>query len=262
MKKITGVFVFIFFLLSLNPVFAAGFRDKVGLNEKLGNKIPLDVRFFDSNGNEVMLRDLVTKPTVIDLAYYKCTGICTPLMTEVADVINKIDLAAGKDYNIITISFNPDELPKDAARKKTEMMNLVRTGIPDSAWRFLTGDSLSISKITKAIGFNYERQSDTFLHTGVLVFISSDGKICRYLKPDFNYRGDFKILPFSFKMAILEASKGEAIPVIEEVSRYCFSYEPKNESYVLNWFKISGAGILILVAALFVFVVLKPRKKQ
>ncbi len=261
MKKITGVFGLIIFLLSFNFVFASDLREKVGVVEKLGNKIPLNTKFFDSNGKEVKLKDLITKPTVIDLVYYKCTGICTPLMTEVADVVNKIDLTAGKDYNIISISFNPDELPKDAAKKKAEMMNLVKTEIPDSAWRFLTGDSLSIREFTNAIGFNYEQQGDTFLHTGLLVFVSSDGKICRYLKPGFTDRGDFRILPFIFKMAIVEASKGEAIPVIDEVSRYCFSFEPKNESYVFNWFKISGAGILVAVAAIFIFVVLKPKKK-
>lgn len=261
MKKLIGVFIFIFFISNLNSVLASELRDKVGVDEKLGNKIPLNTMFFDSDGKEVILKDLISKPTVIDFAYYKCTGICTPLMTEVADVVNKIDLIAGKDYNIITISINPDELPKDAANKKAEMMNLVKTEIPDSAWRFLTGDSLSINELTKAVGFNYERQGDTFLHTGLLVFVSSDGKICRYLKPGFTDRGDFRILPFIFKMAIVEASKGEAIPVIDELSRYCFSYEPKNESYVFNWFKISGAGILLAVAAVFIFVVLKPKKK-
>ncbi len=261
MKKLIGVFVFIFLLNNLNSVLASELKDKVGVNEKLGNKIPLNIKFLDSNGKEVTLKDLINKPTVIDLAYYKCTGICTPLMTEVADVINKVDLTAGKDYNIITVSFNPDELPKDAAQKKAEMMNLVKSEIPNSAWRFLTGDSLSITELTKAIGFNYERDDNTFLHTGLLVFVSSDGKICRYLKPSFTDRGDFRILPFTFKMAIIEASKGEPLPVIEEVSRYCFSYEPKNESYVFNWFKISGVGVLVMLAGFFFFVVLKPKKK-
>ena len=262
MKKLIGVFVLIIFLSNLSSILAVEYRDKVGVNEKLGDKIPLNTKFFDSDGKQVTLKNLITKPTVIDFAYYKCTGICTPLMTEVADVINKIDLVAGKDYNIITVSFNADEFPKDAAKKKIEMMNLVKSEIPNSAWRFLTGDSASINELTNAVGFNFEKQGDTFLHTGLLVFVSSDGKICRYLKPGFTDRGDFRILPFSFKMAIVEASKGEAIPVIEEISRYCFSYEPKNESYVFNWFKISGVGVLIIVAGLFVFVVLKPKKNK
>ncbi len=262
MKKIIGALGLIIFLLGFGNGFTADFDKKIGIVEKLGNHVPLDITFTNSVGKTVALRDLINKPTIIDLAYYKCTGICTPLMTEVANVINKIDLTAGKDYNIITISINYNEFTKDAAAKKAEMMNLVKTEIPESAWAFLTGDSSAINAITNAVGFNYQRLEDNFVHTGVLIFVSSDGKICRYLKPDYNNRGDFRILPFEFKMAILEASKGEAIPVIDNVMRYCFSYQPKSETYTLNLFKIFGTGSLVAVAIVFVFVVLKPAKSH
>ena len=262
MKKITGAVILIILFAGIGNIFPAEFDQKIGIVEKLGNKIPLDITFTDSEGKSVALRDLIKKPTVIDLAYYKCTGICTPLMTEVTGVINKIDLAAGKDYNIITISINDNEFTKDAAAKKAEMMNLVKTEIPASAWTFLTGDSSAISAITKAVGFNYQRQEEAFIHTGVLIFLSTDGKICRYLKPDYNNRGDFRILPFDFKMAILEASNGQVIPVISNVVRYCFSYQPKSHTYTFNLFKIFGVGTLLMVAVVFVFVVLKPKKSH
>jgi protein SCO1/2 len=262
MKTKIGAVVLIILLTGLSNVFPADFSEKIGLVEKLGNKVPLDVSFMDSEGKTVVLKDLVNKPTVIDLAYYKCTGICTPLMTEVANVINKIDLTAGKDYNIITISINDNEFSKDAAAKKAEMLNLVKTEIPANAWTFLTGDSAAISTVTKAVGFNYQRQEEAFIHTGILIFISADGKICRYLKPDYNNHGDFRILPFDFKMALLEASRGEAIPVIDNVVRYCFSYQPKSDTYTFDLFKIFGAGTLLMVAVVFVFVVLKPGKHK
>ena len=262
MKKLIGVIVFGIILFSSGLVSAAGFKDKIGINEKLGNKIPLDATFYDSNGKELTLGEIINKPTVIDFAYYKCTGICTPLMTEVADVINRVDLKPGKDYDVITISFNADETPKDAYKKKQEMINLVSTGIPDSSWRFLTGDSLNIKKVTEAAGFNFEKQDDTFIHTGVLIFVSADGKICRYLRPGFSDRGSFRILPFDFKMALIEASKDEAIPVIDKALKYCFAYQPKNESYVLNMFNVSGAGILIAVAVVFIFIIRKPKKAK
>ena len=266
MKTLTGVFAAIILLVSVNKVLAKDLETKVGVVENLGGKIPFNAMFYDSNGKEVRLGDLITKPTVIDLAYYKCNGICTPIMTDVADVVNRVDLVPGKDYNLITVSFNPEELPKDAAYKKVQIMNLLKTDVPDSAWRFLTGDSASISELTKAVGFNYDYKDGTFIHTGVLVFVSKEGKICRYIKPgDVDSgidAGDLRILPMSFKIAIMEASKNEAIPVIQNEPAYCFDgKQPKNESMVDNWFKISGAGILVMVAALFVFIVLKPRKK-
>jgi protein SCO1/2 len=181
-------------------------------------------------------------------------------MTEVADVMNRVDMKAGKDYQVITISFDENEMPKDAAEKKAGMINLLRSGIPASSWWFLTGDSLNIKKITEAAGFHFERHGNTFVHIGILMFVSKDGKICRYLEPGFNYRGDFRILPFDFKMALLDASKGQAIPVIDKALRYCFTYQPKNESYVLDVFKISGASIVLIVTALFFFVIRKPKK--
>lgn len=263
MKAIIGVLVAIIILAGWSTDFAKELETKVGVVEKLGGKIPLNAVFFDSKGKEVRLGDLITKPTVIDLAYYKCNGICTPILTDVADVINRVNLVPGKDYNIITVSFNPEELPRDAAVKKSQIMNLVKSVIPDTAWRFLTGDSLSISKLTNAVGFNYDYRDGVYIHTGMLVFVSNDGKICRYLKPGFTDTGDFRILPMDFKMAIIEASKSQAIPVIDELPSYCYDgKQPKDEAMVNVWFKISGAGILVIVAALFVFIVLKPRKNN
>ncbi len=265
MKTVTGALVSIIFLLSLNSGIAKDLESKVGVVEKLGGKIPLNAVFYDSQGKEVRLGDLITKPTVIDLAYYRCNGICTPIMTDVADVVNRIDLVPGKDYNLITVSFNPEELTKDAALKKSQIMNLLKTSIPDSAWRFLTGDSANISELTKAVGFNYDYKNGVFIHTGVLVFVSKEGKICRYIKPgdaDSGIdAGALRILPVSFKMAILDASKNQAIPVVDNEPEYCFDgKQPKDKAMVDSWFEYSGAGILVMVAALFVFVVLKPRK--
>jgi|YelNatPaOPRAMG01_1025707.scaffolds.fasta_scaffold00906_20 protein SCO1/2 len=255
----------IWFLASLLIAFsfiakAADYKDKVGVNERLGASIPQNISFYDSNGNKVLLGELIKKPTIIDFAYYRCKGICTPLMSELADVVNKVDLQPGKDYNIISISFNPNETIKDAADKKVQMMNLLNTNISDSGWKFLIGDSAAIKAVTDSAGFNFEREGDAFLHSGVLIFVSSQGKICRYLKPDYDYKGNFKILPFDFKMAIIEASKGEEIPVVEQALKYCFTYQPKNQNYVFDAFKISGIGVILGVLIIFIFVVRKPKK--
>ncbi len=261
MKRIfITIFVFVF-CMNFSNSFATGLEDKVGIDQKLGSFIPLNAEFLDSNGKKVLLKDLITKPTVIDFAYYKCTGICTPLMTEIADVVNKVDMTPGKDYNLITISFNPDEMPKDAAEKKLQIVALLNNRIPESSWKFLTGDSLNIKRVTDAAGFHFERQGSGYIHTGSLIFVSKDGKICRYLRPDFNYRGDFRILPFDFKMALIEASKGEAIPVVDNALKYCFKYEPKNQAYVFDVFKVSGITIIVAVILVFLFIVRKPKNK-
>ena len=260
MKHFINILLIIIQLTCLSESNAAGFKNKVGIDEKLGNVVPGNYTFTDSYGHKVLLSSLLKKPAVIDFAYYRCRGICTPLMTEVAEVVNKVDLRPGKDYNIITISFNPEETPKDAADKKAQMMNLLNIDVPDTAWEFLVGDSASINAVTRAAGFNFERQGNGYLHSGILVFVAPGGRICRYLRPDFNYKGDFMILPFDFKMALLEASKGEAIPVVDQALAYCFRFQPKDQSYVFDMFKISGIGVIAGVIMLFFFVVRKPKK--
>lgn len=261
MRNSAYIFFVIFTLIFAKLSFASVIKDKVGVDEKLGSVIPRDAVFYDSQSNRVVLGDLMKKPTVIDFAYYKCTGICTPIMSELANVVNKVDLTPGKDYNIITISFNPDETPKDAAEKKMQIDALLKDRIPTSSWKFLTGDSLDIKKVADAAGFHFERQGSGYIHTGALIFVSSKGKICRYLRPDFNYRGDFFILPFDFKMALLEASKGQEIPVIDNALKYCFKFQPKDQAYVFDVFKVSGITVILTVLFVFWFVVKKPKKK-
>ncbi len=250
-------------VLLMLPGFAkAAGEVEPGVDEHLGAYLPLNMKFTDSKGKEVLLKDLIDKPTVIDFVYYKCRGICTPLMTEVADVINRVNMEPGTDYNIVSISIDENETPADAAQKKNTMMRLVGRQLPDSSWRFLTGDSLNIYKLTKAAGFKFERTPGGFLHKGVLIFVSKDGKICRYLHPGFDRRGDFRILPYKFKMALIYSQKGEAIPGINDQLRVCFSETPKNESMVYDIFKISGAGVILLVIGFVIYINGKSKKEK
>jgi len=262
MKRFFTIGLFILSLVVSRTAFAAEINTAVGVDKKLGENIPLDIHFYDSNGQKVLLKDIVTKPTVIDFAYYKCTGICTPLMTEIADVIDKVDLAPGKDFNIITVSINPNETPKDAANKKAEMTALINKKFPPDSWRFLTGDSTAIKTLADAAGFHFERQGNTFLHTGLLIFISKEGKICRYLEPGYDTKGNFQILPLDFKMSIIDAARGQAIPVIDEVLRFCFAFQPKNEMLVNYLFAAIGIFMILMVGAFVKFVLFKHPKNN
>ncbi len=242
--------------------YAYGQDKDINVKPHVGELLPLNLNLKDSDNNTVNLKNLIDKPTVIDFVYYRCKGICTPLMTDVAEVINRIDLVPGKDYNLVSISFDENETPLMAARKKRIMMRLVGRALPDSAWRFLTTDSLTINKLTKAAGFNFERTQGGFLHRGILIFVSKEGKICYYLRPGFDNRGNFRILPLRFKMALNYAQKNEAIPGMDEQLKVCFSETPKNEAFVYDLFKISGASILLFVIGFVVYLNKKPRTKK
>ncbi len=257
-NSIIAAAVFLVLIAAL-PVPGASQNSEPGITEHLGSKIPLDLKFNDEHGNEITLKEIFNNSTVLAFVYYKCPGICTPLMTEIASVMNKVDLQPGKDYNVITISMDQFENPSDAASKKNDIMKLVKREVPSSSWRFLTGDSLNIAEATQAIGFRFQRKGKQFLHTESLIFVSKDGKICRYLYPSFTKKGAFSILPFDFKMANMETAEGKEIPTMAKIIQFCFSYDPKGKTYVFNLLKVFGAGVLLLAGVFVFYLTVKPK---
>ncbi len=237
-------------------------KNETNLQEHLGAKLPLDLSFKDENGKTVYLRDVFKKSTALAFVYYHCPGICTPLMTEIAEVVNKVDLKAGQDYDIVTISMDDRETPKIAKDKKANFMRLVNPDFPDSAWKFLTGDSASIKKAADIAGFHFQRVGKDFIHTAVLIFVSKDGKICRYLYPSYTANVGFDILPFDFKMATIETSEGKLMPTVGKILQFCFSYDPQGKKYVVNILRIFGAGIIFLAVVFVLYLTVKPKKVQ
>ena len=260
LNKTLNIFYTALFLLIVvsSGIHAKSGDGEIDVKPVPGNYLPTDLTLKDSHNNTVKLKNLLDKPTIIDFVYYRCKGICTPLMTDVADVINHVDLTPGKDYNLLSVSFDENETPAIAAKKKKTIMRLVGGGIADSAWRFCTTDSLNIYKLTHAAGFNFERTRGGFMHRGVLIFLSKEGKICYYLYPGFDKKGNFRILPLRFKMALEYAKNNNAVPAMEDQLKVCYSEKPKNESMVYDMFKISGASILLLVIGFAVYLKRKP----
>ena len=261
MKKFINIVLIILAYSTVNLTLGGQSREP-GVHEHLGAKIPLDLAFKDANGKDIKLSQIFTKSTVLAFVYYKCPGLCDPLMTEVSNVINKVDLEPGVDYDVVSISFDNRETPQDAKKKKQVFTSLITRYFPDSAWRFLTGDSAAIEKATDAAGFDFKREGSGFIHTSVLIFVSKDGKICRYLYPDLTAKKKFGILPFDFEMANLETAQGKEMPVIGKMLQFCFKYDPEGKTYTINILKISGAGILFLTAVFVVFVLVKPKKEK
>lgn len=260
MRNVLKIFAAAMFILA-NTLFA-GQDKEPRIVEHLGEKLPINLEFKDENGKTVQLKDLLKESNVIDFVYYHCPGICTPLMSEVANVVGKVDLIPGKDYKIISISIDANETPKMAANKKNDIMALVDKNISADGWSFLTGDSASIEKITDAAGFYYNRHEKDFVHTGVIIFVSEDGKICRYLYPSYSNKKEFGILPFDFKMANMETAEGKEVPVVGKILQFCFSYDPQSKTYVFNLLKIFGAGILLLTAVFVIFFIVRPKKSN
>lgn len=234
---------------------------EIGVDEKLGNNIPLDVTFNDEDGNPVTLRKLITGPTVLALVYYNCPGICNPLMFELANVMNKSDLEPGYDYNVIAISIDKFENPEKATIKKKEMLSGFDKEISPDSWKFLTGSEENIKAVTNSAGFYFKREGTELRHAGTLIFLDKNGKICRYLFPSYTENHGYGILPFDFKMAVIETSESKVTPTVARFLRFCFSYDTEGQKYALNITRISGAAILLFVGIFLLIIKLKPKKK-
>ena len=230
---------------------------EIGIIEKLEDTIPADIKLINHLGDTVMLGDIVDKTTVISLVYFRCPGICSPLMDGIADIIEQSDLVIGKDYQVLTISFDPTENTELAATKHKNYLNLINKAAADTAWIFMTGDSASVSRLTNAVGFKYKRTGNDFVHAAALIVLSPERKITRYLNGTY-------FQPFEFKMALVEASKGQAGPTINRILQFCYSYDPQGKQYVLSITRVSGILISLIAVVIFLWLAVRPlfRKKK
>ncbi len=227
---------------------------EVGITEHLDEYVPSDIMLTDQNGNLVNLKQLINKPTVLCFVYYRCPGICSPLMNGLAEVISGTGMVLGKDYQAITISFDSRETYDLGQKKRTTYLRKIK-GQDGSGWTFLTGDSANIAKATKALGFGYKFVNNEFMHEGALIMISPEGKITRYLK-------GISFIPFEFKLALIEASQGKSAPTIIKVLKYCYSYDRKTERYSLEVTRITATLTIIFAVSLLTYLLIRGRRKK
>ncbi len=229
---------------------------EVGIQEHLGDTIPPGLTFYNEVNKPVKLGDIITKPTILTLVYFDCPGLCSPLLDGVSDVIEKMGLRLGTDYEIVTVSFNYLDTPEKAIEKKK---NFLHRHSKENAqyWYYLTGDSSNIFRLVNAVGFKYKKAGNDFIHPGVITILSPHGKITRYLY-------GITFLPFDVKMALIEAQKGEPRPTINRVLEYCFSYDPQGRKYTLQVTKISATVIIFFAVVLLLFLIIRTgaRRRQ
>lgn len=227
--------------------------EEVGISERLGTTIPLDLEFKQEDGRWIKLRQLIDKPTILTLNYYRCAGICTPQLAGVAEVINRTQAIPGKDFQVITVSFDERDDFEVAAQKRTNYLGEITRPMPPEAWRFLTAPAATSRALADAVGFKFKRVNDDFVHAAAIIFISPSGQVTRYM-----YGTTY--LPADLQMAAQEAARNEANPTINKFLKFCFSYDPAGRRYVLNTTTI-GATVIIIAAAIFLVVVTRGGRK-
>jgi len=228
--------------------------EEVRVVEHLGDTLPLDLTFVTEKFDTVTLRELINKPTILSFVYFDCPGLCSPLLEGVGDVIRKSDMVLGKDYQVITFSFNFRDTPEKAKEKKKRFVERYSADNPDG-WIFLTTDSTTIYKITHATGFITKAVGFDFIHPSAIIAVSPQGKITRYLY-------GITFLPMDVKLAIAEANEGKARPTIQKIMLMCYSYDQENQRFGLDVTKIIGTVIAFFLLLFVIIYLVKPRKKN
>jgi protein SCO1 len=226
---------------------------QVGVDERLGGKLPLDLTFRDETGRTVHLGELITGPTIILPVYYGCTNVCNYMQGGLARILPEIKNKPGTDYRILSISIDETEGPELAAKYQKMYLSSIKGSVPPGAWHFLTGDAASIRKLTDAAGYRFQRRGRDFMHPVASFVVAGDGMIVRYL-----YGTSF--LAKDLTLALVEARQGRIGTTIRKVVGYCFSFDPASKSYEFNLLRVSATVVLLCCGGFFTFLVLTGKR--
>ena len=224
----------------------------IGVDERLGAAVPLDIALRDQSGRSVRLGDCFAGgPVILTLNYYTCPMLCPMTLSNLLSTARAIGgISLERDFRIVTVSIDPDETQEAAAATAREMYRAM-TGIPDPAsrWAFLSGGAAEIGRLTSAIGFRYRKVGKEFAHPDVSVVLTPDGKISRYVY-------GIAQPPAFLKMALIEAAGGRIgeSEAMNRVLLYCFHYDPVGKKYAIyaqNIMKAGGALTLAMLGALY-----------
>jgi protein SCO1 len=234
---------------------------EIGFDQNLDADVPLDTPFRDETGRTVLLGDYFGKrPVVMVFAYYDCPMLCTLVINGLSSALKVMSLSPGKDFEIVTVSFDPRDTPASASAKKAAYLERYRRDGAAQAWHFLTGDQASIDRLTKAAGFRYVWDKDTnqFAHpTGVIV-LTPDGRLARYLF-------GIEYGPRDLRFAIVEASAGKIGSAVDSLLLYCYHYDPMTGRYglaIMKAMRIAGAGTVLALASFIVIMVRREKRSQ
>jgi len=235
----------------------------VGIDQKLGNQLPLETVLKDEDGQDVKLGDYFKsgRPVVLVFAYYECPMLCTQVLNGITGSLKGINLDAGKDFDVVAISFDPrdNETPGLAKNKKANYIERYNRSGTENGWHFLTGSQDSIKAVTDAAGFKYEWDDKTqqFAHAAGVMIVTPEGKMSRYF-----YGIDYA--PKDIKFGIMDSAQAKIGTPAEQLLLYCYHYDPASGKYglaILRVMRLAGVATLLGMGAM-AFVFWKRNKRK
>jgi protein SCO1/2 len=232
----------------------------VGLDQHLHEQIPLDLLFQDETGTSVRLGSYFsTKPVILTLVYYDCPNLCTFVLNGLLRTLRALSFTVGEQFNIVTVSINPDNTPASAGAKKAQYIR--GYGRPGAAagWHFLTGDATAIQHLARAVGFRYtyDAEHHQFAHASGIMILTPQGTLARYF-----YGVEFA--PRDVRLGLVEAAANRIGSAVDQLLLFCYHYDPQSGTYslaILNTIRVAGLTTVLLLG-LFMGVMFRRDRRQ
>lgn len=234
----------------------------VGIEQKLGDEVPLKLQFHDETGKTVALGDhfQTSRPVILSLVYYNCQMLCSEVLAEIAHSLRRLKFDAGKQFEIVTVSFDPRETPQMAAAAKSKYLAMYGRPGAETGWHFLTGDQASIAALSNAVGFHFSWDSRTnqFAHATGIMLLTPEGRIAQY------YYGA-RYFPSDLRLGLIEASHNQIGTLADQIVLYCYHYDPRTGRYgaiVFRVIQVSGGFTLLILGSLISFLFFSDPKRR
>ena len=231
---------------------------KVSFEQRLNEPLPLDLQFKDESGRTVKLGEYFgRKPVVLTFVYYECPMLCTQVLNGLESALRVLNESIGKEFDVVTVSFDPKETPVLASGKKKAYLERYKRPEAEQGWHFLTGGQASIEALTKAAGFNYswDEASHQFAHASGIVVVTPAGKVSRYFM-GIDYS------PRDVKFALIESSHEKIGTLADRLLLYCYHYDPATGNYGLMAMRVVRLGGAVTLVTLFGFVFISLRRDR
>ncbi len=228
-----------------DPTLTPAEIEGTGIDEKLGEKIDLDMDFVNEEGQTVRLREYFNngRPLLVSFIYYNCPNLCNFHLNGMVESLSKFSWEAGKTYDYLVISIDPNEKSNLAKAKKANLLEAFSDKTEEKNWHFLVSPDDSVKKLATQMGFNYKWNDEIkeWAHGAAAFVLTEDGTLSRIL-----YGIEFK--EQTLKLALVEAGKGKIGSIMDRVVLYCYHYNPKDKKYSLAVFRVmqAGGGMIIL----------------
>jgi protein SCO1/2 len=231
----------------------------VKVDEQLDAQVPLDATFHDIYGKPVRLGDLIDgkRPTLLTFAYFNCPVLCSLILNSAVSSLAKIPWTIGREFDVITISIDPNETIERAKGKREALLGSYQRTDAEHGWHFLMGDAKQIARVTDAVGyrFHYDEESKQFAHPGTLVLLQPNGRVSRYL-----YGLEYP--PNDLRLGLLEASQGKLISTTEQILLFCYRYDAHQGKYVVMANRVMEIGAALTALFLGGFLGLFWRRER